>query len=321
MTTNGTWDEAFDFVIVGSGGGSMCAALAAKQLGKRALIVEKQPLIGGSTGFSGGVWWVPNNPVMKRAGVADSAERARQYLDAAVTYQGPGTSPARRDAFLRNGPKMVEFLEDQGMKFVYADGWSDYYDELPGGEPRGRSLLAELFDTRELGEWESKLSRYKGFSLPLPTDQFPTLMLAKRTWRRQEDGAVDGRAHAEGQADRPAARRRRRGDPGPHAADRAARAAADLDRIGPRAIHRRRRSRRRRRGAARRPAGARAGARRRADERRRLLAQRGDAPALPAPARARPTGPMPTPATPARRSSWRWRSAPRWTAWTRPGGS
>ena len=98
MTTNGTWDEAFDFVIVGSGGGSMCAALAAKQLGKRALIVEKQPLIGGSTGFSGGVWWVPNNPVMKRAGVADSAERARQYLEAAVTYQGPGTTPARRDA-------------------------------------------------------------------------------------------------------------------------------------------------------------------------------------------------------------------------------
>ncbi|CAN7478544.1 FAD-binding protein [Variovorax sp. LjRoot290] len=182
MSTNGTWDEAFDFVIVGSGGGSMCAALAAKQLGKRALIVEKQPLIGGSTGFSGGVWWVPNNPVMKRAGVADSAERARQYLDAAVTYQGPGTSPARRDAFLRNGPRMVEFLEGQGMKFVYADGWSDYYDELPGGEPRGRSLLAELFDTRELGEWESKLSRYKGFSLPLPTDQFPSLMLAKRTW-------------------------------------------------------------------------------------------------------------------------------------------
>jgi 3-oxosteroid 1-dehydrogenase len=120
---------------------------------------------------------------MKRAGVADSAERARQYLDAAVTYQGPGTTPARRDAFLRNGPKMVEFLERQGMKFVYADGWSDYYDELPGGEPRGRSLLAELFDTRELGEWESKLSRYKGFSLPLPTDQFPSLMLAKRTWR------------------------------------------------------------------------------------------------------------------------------------------
>jgi 3-oxosteroid 1-dehydrogenase len=182
MSTSGTWDEVADLVIVGSGGGSMCAALAAKRLGKRALIVEKQALIGGSTGFSGGVWWVPNNAVMKRAGVADTAERARQYLDAVVDYDGPGTTPARRDAFIRTGPKMVDFLEREGMKFVYADGWSDYYDELPGGEPRGRSLLAELFDTRELGEWEARLSRYKGFNLPVPTDQFPALMLAKHTW-------------------------------------------------------------------------------------------------------------------------------------------
>ena len=177
------WDERYDLVVVGSGGGSMCAALAAKQLGKSALIVEKQALVGGSTGFSGGVWWVPNSPVMKRAGVADSAERARRYLDAVVTYDGPGTSPARRDAFIRTGPKMVEFLERSGMKFVYADGWSDYYDELPGGEPRGRSLLAELFDTRELGEWEPRLSRYRGLSLPMPTHEFADLMLVKRTWR------------------------------------------------------------------------------------------------------------------------------------------
>jgi 3-oxosteroid 1-dehydrogenase len=177
------WDESFDLVIVGSGGGSMCAALAAKKLGKRALIVEKQPLVGGSTGFSGGVWWIPDNPVMKRAGVNDTAERARQYLDSTVLYDGPGTTPQRRDAFIRNGPRMIDFLERSGMKFVYADGWSDYYDDRPGGEPRGRSLLAELFDTRELGEWEPKLSRYKGFSLPVPTHDFPDLMLAKRTWQ------------------------------------------------------------------------------------------------------------------------------------------
>jgi 3-oxosteroid 1-dehydrogenase len=177
-----SWDESYDLVIVGSGGGSMCAALAAKKLGKRALIVEKQPLVGGSTGYSGGVWWIPDNPVMKRAGVADDPVRARRYLDAAVKYEGPGTTPARRDAFIRNGPRMIDFLERSGMKFVYADGWSDYYDELPGGEPRGRSLVAEIFDTRELGEWESKLSRYKGISLPMPAYEFTELFLAKRTW-------------------------------------------------------------------------------------------------------------------------------------------
>lgn len=176
------WDETYDFVIVGSGGGSMCASLASKVLGKRALIIEKQAKVGGSTGFSGGVWWIPNNPVMKCHGVEDSYERARQYLDAVVTYSGPGTTPERREAFLRTGPQMVEFLERQGMAFEYADGWSDYYDELPGGEPRGRSLVARLFNIKELGEWATKLSRYRGFPLPMNANEFPDLLLVKRTW-------------------------------------------------------------------------------------------------------------------------------------------
>ena len=58
MSINGTWDDSIDLVVVGSGGGSMCAALAAKQLGKRALIVEKQSLVGGSTGFSSLTSWL-----------------------------------------------------------------------------------------------------------------------------------------------------------------------------------------------------------------------------------------------------------------------
>jgi 3-oxosteroid 1-dehydrogenase len=178
----GTWDATYDFVVVGSGGGSMCAALACKSVGKEALIIEKLPKVGGSTGYSGGVWWLPNNHVMKRHGVSDSYERARQYFDAAVTYHGPGTSEARREAYLRTGPKMAEFLEQQGMQFVYADGWSDYYDTLPGGEPRGRSLLAKLFDVKELGEWAPRLSRYKGPSMPANSDEYPILFLMKRTW-------------------------------------------------------------------------------------------------------------------------------------------
>ncbi len=182
MSSAQDWDESFDFVIVGSGGGSMCAALAAKALGKRALIIEKQAKVGGSTGFSGGVWWIPDNPLMKRAGVQDSYERARQYFDSVVTYHGPGSSDARREAYLRTGPEMVEFLERQGMQFQYADGWSDYYDEKPGGQPRGRSLVAPLFDINELGEWKSRLSMYLGPQMPMGSEDFPTLFLAKRNW-------------------------------------------------------------------------------------------------------------------------------------------
>jgi 3-oxosteroid 1-dehydrogenase len=176
------WDESYDLVIIGSGGGSMCAALKAKELGKRALIIEKLDKIGGSTGYSGGVWWLPNNPVMKRHGVEDSYERARQYFDSVVTYEGPSTSVKRRDAFLHMSPLIVDFLERKGMAFEYADGWSDYYDDRPGGEPRGRSLVAKLFDTRELGEWEGRLSRYRGAPIPANSNEFPTLFLLKRTW-------------------------------------------------------------------------------------------------------------------------------------------
>ena len=176
------WDEAADFVIVGSGGGSMCAALLLQELGKKPLIIEKLSTVGGSTAFSGGAMWIPNNPVMKRSGIDDSYERARQYLDAAVTYQGKGASPERREAYLRTGPEMVEFLERKGLKYtpVYYT-WPDYYDDLPGGEKRSRSLVCDLFDINELGEWKDKLSRYPGVGLPLGSQDFTTLFTVKTT--------------------------------------------------------------------------------------------------------------------------------------------
>ncbi len=72
--------ETFDFIIVGCGAGSVPAALAMKANGKRVLI-EKQWYIGGTSAFSGGVIWVPNNDHLNPEGGNDSHERARTYLD------------------------------------------------------------------------------------------------------------------------------------------------------------------------------------------------------------------------------------------------
>lgn len=176
------WDETADFVIVGSGGGSMCAALVVKDCGRTPLILEKQSKVGGSTGFSGGVWWIPNNPLMAREGVPDSYERARQYLDAAVTYHGPGTSPDRREAFVKSGPDMVCYLEQKGMRFKRDDGYADYHDDLPGGEPRGRSLLAEDFDINQLGAWKQRLAMFPGMPIRVGLDDLNALFLLRRTW-------------------------------------------------------------------------------------------------------------------------------------------
>ena len=72
------FDETFDFVVVGSGGGSMCCALALRAAGKSVLILEKTALIGGTTARSGGVMWIPDNRFMKRDGIPDSPEQARR---------------------------------------------------------------------------------------------------------------------------------------------------------------------------------------------------------------------------------------------------
>ena len=75
------WDESYDFIVAGSGGGSMCAALYLQARGKRVLILEKTELVGGTTARSGGVMWIPNNPFMRRDGVEDSYAQAAAYLD------------------------------------------------------------------------------------------------------------------------------------------------------------------------------------------------------------------------------------------------
>lgn len=173
----------YDFVIVGSGGGSMVAALYAKMAGLSPVILEKRDKIGGSTGFSGGVWWVPNNHVIKRHGVEDSKELARRYFAATVDFVGKGTTPARREAFLDEAPAMIRFLEEQGMSFEYPDGWSDYYDDRDGGQPRGRSLTAEPFDLRNLGPWQDSLSRYAPFDgVPFPSLPLIKMLMFKRVF-------------------------------------------------------------------------------------------------------------------------------------------
>src|SRR4029079_16399123 len=97
--------ETYDFIIIGSGAASVCAALVAQAAGKRALIVEKTNLFGGSTSMSGGVLWIPNSRQMHAGVVTDSYELARTYIDACVGDAGAASSPERRHAYLTEAPK------------------------------------------------------------------------------------------------------------------------------------------------------------------------------------------------------------------------
>lgn len=151
------WDHSVDLLIVGSGGGAMTAALYARSQGLDVLVVEKTELVGGSTSMSGGGLWVPNSHLMQAEGVPDSEADALTYFDSVVGDVGPASSLERRKAYIEYAPKVLRFLESQGMRFLRQEGWSDYYSDRPGASTRGRSVEPVPYDTRRLGPWESKL--------------------------------------------------------------------------------------------------------------------------------------------------------------------
>lgn len=182
--TSGGFDEEFDFVVVGSGGGSMVSALVMREAGKSVVILEKTEYLGGTTARSGGVMWIPNNPFMAKEGVEDSYEKAMTYLDATAgqSENAPGASKARRSAYVTEGPRMVNFLVEQGIKLRRGTFWPDYYDDRPGGSVAGRTVTAQLFDLNELGEWKSKL-RPSAIKIPITLDKTMTMATFNRTWK------------------------------------------------------------------------------------------------------------------------------------------
>jgi 3-oxosteroid 1-dehydrogenase len=173
------FDEMFDWVVVGSGAGSMASALVMRQAGKSVLILEKTAFIGGTTAKSGGVIWVPNNRFMKEAGIADSAEAGITYLDA-VAEDVPGTSHEKRLAYVNESAKMIDFLSDQGVELERASQfWPDYYDDLPGGCKTSRCVTAKSFNIKELGAWAKKLR--KGFmEMPVRLEEGMKLGVVRR---------------------------------------------------------------------------------------------------------------------------------------------
>ncbi len=180
-----TWDGSVDLLIVGSGGGGMVAALAALDSGIEPLVLEKQSLVGGSTGMSGGMVWLPNNPLMKADGIADSLEDGLAYFDDVVGDIGPASSPARRETFLTAGFEMVEFLQRLGVQLVRCPGWSDYYPNSKGGNAAGRSVEGVPFDAAALGDWSDRVqpSMAKNYGFVLKTNELRSVQYFNRSVR------------------------------------------------------------------------------------------------------------------------------------------
>ncbi|WGF40627.1 FAD-dependent oxidoreductase [Lysinibacillus capsici] len=162
------WDASYDVVVVGSGAAGLTAGLTAKLQGMKSLVIEKTDRYGGASAISGGALWIPNNHIIKGAGVPDTHELARQYLDSTI---GDRVPEELKEAYITRGPEMLRFLynKTKHMRFQYAKGYSDYYPEKPGGLSQGRSIEPLIFDLTKMGSLANSMRRAtlstKGFTM------------------------------------------------------------------------------------------------------------------------------------------------------------
>jgi succinate dehydrogenase/fumarate reductase flavoprotein subunit len=149
-----------DVLVVGTGASGMAAAITARSKGLNVLVVEKEPIYGGTTARSGGWLWIPGTRLATEQGIKEPAGAAKEYLRHETTTH---FDEKRVDAFLENGPRAIDFFtRNTCVQFDMPAVFPDYHAEAPGGQPGGRSMVARPFDGRQLGP------RIQQLAPPLP---------------------------------------------------------------------------------------------------------------------------------------------------------
>src|SRR6266511_4117049 len=100
--------ERHDVVVLGTGAAGLTAAITAHECGGSVAVFEKADLVGGTTAWSGGQVWIPNNPHMGEVAVADSREKALMYI---MSLSRDMLERRLVEAYVDAGPEMVELLE------------------------------------------------------------------------------------------------------------------------------------------------------------------------------------------------------------------
>ncbi len=148
------WDAQVPLLIIGAGAAGLCAALAAKEAGVDAVVIERDPVPSGSTALSAGLIPAAGTHFQRAKGIEDSPER----LAADIEHKAAGEAPmALVETIARGSAPLIEWLATRhGLPFELIDNFN-----YPGhsalrmhGLPSrtGRELIDRLRHAAELNE-------------------------------------------------------------------------------------------------------------------------------------------------------------------------
>lgn len=152
--------EHYDLIVLGTGAAGLSTALTASNEGLKVLLLEKSDRFGGTTCHSAGTCWIPGSKYVREAGIIEDLTKAETYLETLVHDRGPKQMWL---TYLRNGPRMIDYMETMGIKWIPFPGFVDYYPEIAGSGRGYRALEPEPFEGKRLGRVD--FSHLRG---PLP---------------------------------------------------------------------------------------------------------------------------------------------------------
>src|SRR4051794_22112775 len=122
--------EVCDLLIIGSGAAGLATAVTAAWLGLDALLIEKEPQLGGTSAWSGGWLWIPCNPLARAAGIKEDIGEPFTYLRHEL---GDQLDEPKIQMFLEQGPRMVSFfMEHTSLSFIPGNSTPDFHGGSPG---------------------------------------------------------------------------------------------------------------------------------------------------------------------------------------------
>src|ERR1051325_4831235 len=128
-----------DLLVSGAGPAGMTAALVASLEGLDVLLCEKSDQVGGTGATSAGTLWIPGNSQNRTAGYDDNIEQADRYLTGLV---GETTHRNLRDAFLKSGPRVIDYLAERtDVQFLPCGPHPDYRSNIAGAAFAGRAIV------------------------------------------------------------------------------------------------------------------------------------------------------------------------------------